>query len=61
MKLVEIRTDSGRTFGIEVVYRDHSYLYVEKENAFYDNAAGIPKITDKGLIKALKEVYEKSR
>lgn len=60
-KLVEMRTDNGRTFGLEVVYKNHSYLYVEGEDTFYDNAAGIPKITDEAIIKKLKDVYEKQK
>lgn len=56
--LVEMRTASGRTFGIAVTYKNHRYLYVEKEDAFYDDTEGLPRVKDSELIQRLNEIKD---
>ena len=55
---VEMRTDLGRTFGIEIVHNKRRYLFAKEKNRFYEDIEGIPEVKDEELIKDLRNAYE---
>lgn len=53
-----MRTDLGRTFGIEIVHNKRRYLFAKEKNRFYEDIEGIPEVKDEELIKELRNAYE---